>query len=54
MAPAYAIVGLVFNPLFPFHFARATWHNFDIAAGIVLLASLPFGYTQNVSTTQSA
>ena len=42
IAPAYAIVGLVFNPLFPFHFTRATWLVLDIAAGIILLATLPF------------
>lgn len=41
-APAYALVGIVFNPLVPFHFARATWHNLDIAAGVILLASLAF------------
>ena len=41
-APAYAVVGLVLNPLLPFHFARSTWHTLDIAAGVVLLASLLF------------
>ena len=39
-APAYIAVGLVFNPLFPFHFQRSTWQVFDAVAGIVLLASL--------------
>jgi len=41
-APAYALVAVVFNPLLPFHFARSTWHTLDIAAGIVLLATLAF------------
>lgn len=41
-APLYAIVGVVFNPLFPFHFTRGTWHNIDIAAAAVLLISLAF------------
>lgn len=36
----YAVVGLVFNPVFPLHFARNTWHNLDIAAAVVLLVSL--------------
>ena len=39
-APAYAVVGLVFNPVLPFHFTRSTWHTLDIAAGAILLASL--------------
>jgi len=41
-APVYAVVGLVLNPLFPFRFARETWHNLDVAAGVLLLASLAF------------
>ncbi|MDD5138838.1 MAG: hypothetical protein PHY43_01095 [Verrucomicrobiales bacterium] len=44
-APGYVVVGLLFNPLLPFHFQRATWHNLDIAAGIVLLISLAFHRT---------
>ena len=50
VAPAYAIVGLLFNPLFPFYFSRATWHNFDIGAGIILLASLAFSRSPDDST----
>lgn len=41
-APAYALVGIVFNPHLPFHFTRATWFDIDIAAGIVLLVALPY------------
>lgn len=43
-APAYAAVGLIFNPILPFHFTRPTWHTLDIAAGAVLLASLLFDH----------
>lgn len=39
-APAYLVVALVFNPLLPFHFARSTWQILDVAAGVILLASL--------------
>jgi hypothetical protein len=42
IAPVYAVVGLVFNPLLPFHFARTTWHNLDIAAGAALLLTVAF------------
>lgn len=41
-APAYIAVGLVFNPLLPFHFQRSTWHTLDLVAGIILLVSLAF------------
>lgn len=44
-APAYIAVGLIFNPILPFHFTRSTWHTLDIAAGAVLLASLVFTST---------
>ncbi len=40
--PAYVVVGIIFNPLLPFHFQRATWHDLDIAAGAVFLLSLAF------------
>lgn len=39
-APAYIAIGLVFNPLLPFHFQRSTWQVLDAAAGVALLASL--------------
>ncbi len=39
-APGYVIMGLIFNPILPFHFRRSTWQVLDIAAGVVLLASL--------------
>lgn len=39
-APAYFAIGLIFNPVLPFHFQRATWFWIDIAVGVVLLASL--------------
>jgi hypothetical protein len=39
-APVYILIGVVFNPLVPLHFARATWHNLDIAAALLFLASL--------------
>jgi hypothetical protein len=42
IAPVYAVIGLVFNPLAPFHFARNTWHDLDIIAAVVLLVSLAF------------
>lgn len=41
-APAYFGVGLIFNPLLPFHFRRSTWHTLDIAVGIILVMSLAF------------
>ena len=28
-APAYITVGLVFNPILPFHFHRSAWHTLD-------------------------
>jgi hypothetical protein len=40
--PIYLFVGIVFNPMVPLHFARTTWHNLDIAAGLLLLTSLLF------------
>jgi hypothetical protein len=40
-APAYVAIGLLFNPIFPFHFQRSTWQVLDAVAGIVLLASVP-------------
>jgi hypothetical protein len=40
--PIYFAVGITFNPLLPFHFARVTWHNLDIAAGALLLFALAF------------
>jgi hypothetical protein len=43
-ALAYVIIGAVFNPVFPFRFARDTWHNLDIAAAILLLVSLLFDH----------
>jgi Family of unknown function (DUF6804) len=39
-APDYIVVGLIFNPLLPFHFSRSTWHTLDIAAGALLLLSV--------------
>ena len=48
-APAYGVVGLFFNPFLPFYFARSTWHNLDIAAGVILLASLAFHDSPNTS-----
>jgi hypothetical protein len=39
-APAYFVIGLVFNPLLPFHFQRSNWQVLDAVAGIVLLASI--------------
>ena len=41
-APVYVAVGLVFNPIVPFHFTRNTWHNLDIAAAGALLVSIAF------------
>ena len=46
-APAYIAVGLVFNPILPFHFHRSTWQTLDIAAGIKLLVSLAFTPTSD-------
>lgn len=39
-APVYVAIGLLFNPLLPFHFHRSTWQIFDAITGIALLASL--------------
>lgn len=39
-APAYFGLALLFNPILPFHFQRATWQVFDALAGVVLLVSL--------------
>lgn len=50
LAPAYVAVGLVFNPLLPFHFHRSTWHTLDIAAGTILVLSLVFPPAPNNST----
>ena len=36
------IAALVFNPLFPVHFARQTWAAVDLVAAVVLLASIVF------------
>ena len=41
-APLYGIVGIIFNPLIPFHFTRGTWHDLDVASGLILLATIPF------------
>jgi uncharacterized membrane protein YccC len=53
-APAYMAVGLVFNPLLPFHFQRSTWHTLDIAVGIVLAVSLAFSPAPNDSNHNNA
>ncbi len=53
-APAYGFVAIIFNPLLPFHFARPTWHNLDIGAGVILLASLPFHRPSNDSSYNDA
>ena len=42
LACLYFGIGVLFNPIVPFHFARETWHNLDIAAGAVLLGSIGF------------
>lgn len=42
VALGYAAIGILFNPIFPFHFSRETWRPLDIAAGVLLLASLAF------------
>ena len=52
--PAYAVVGLLFNPLFLFRFSRGTWHNLDIAAAMILLASLAFSRPPNEPSNKSA
>src|SRR4051794_5667447 len=41
-APLYIATAVIFNPLIPFHFARATWHNLDFAAAVLLAASILF------------
>src|SRR5450432_3120135 len=50
VAPAYAIVALIFNPFFPFHFPRGTWHNIYVGAGITLLVSLLFRHPSDDSS----
>lgn len=42
IAPAYVLIGVLFNPILPFYFSRKTWHNLDILAGVVLLATIYF------------
>jgi hypothetical protein len=49
-APGYFVVGLLFNPFSPFHFQRSTWHNLDIAAGVILLISMAFHRNSNHSS----
>ena len=49
-APAYAVVGLVLNPIAPFYFSRGTWHNLDIAAAVILLVSLAFSRPPDEAT----
>jgi hypothetical protein len=39
-APAYLVIGLLFNPLAPFHFHRSTWQALDVVSGVTLLASV--------------
>lgn len=39
-APPYTVVGMLFNPLIPFHFQRATWQVIDVTPNVILLASL--------------
>jgi hypothetical protein len=41
-ALVYFAIGLVFNPLSPLIFARSTWHNLDVIAAVILLATLAF------------
>ena len=52
--PAYIAVGLVFNPLLPFHFQRSTWHALDIAVGIIFVLSLAFSSAPNDSNDNNA
>ncbi len=40
--PVYVVIGLTFNPLITFHLDRTSWYNLDVAAVILLLATLPF------------
>jgi hypothetical protein len=42
-------VALLFNPLVPVHFEKATWRIFDGAAGLVFLGVLYFARKDNVS-----
>ena len=53
-APAYVVVGVVFNPLFPFHFQRPTWQVLDATAGIVLLASFALHRSTRHSNDRNA
>ena len=39
-APVYGVVGILFNPLVPFHFQRSTWRVLDVAVGVSLVLSL--------------
>jgi uncharacterized membrane protein YoaT (DUF817 family) len=36
----YTVIALLFNPFFPFHFTRGTWHNLDVIAAGILLGSI--------------
>jgi hypothetical protein len=40
----FGLVALLFNPLFPFHFDKATWRIFDAAGGISFLIGSLFVY----------
>lgn len=35
------LVAIVFNPLVPVRLGRETWAPVDVAAGLILLASIP-------------
>lgn len=47
----YIAIGLIFNPLFPFHFQRSIWHTLDIAAGAILLLSIAYDWASRDATT---
>jgi hypothetical protein len=41
-AAILGMLALLFNPLIPVHLKRETWAIIDVAAGVLLLASIPF------------
>lgn len=38
----FALLAILFNPIFPIRLDRQTWAYFDVAAGLLLLASIFF------------
>jgi FtsH-binding integral membrane protein len=46
-SPFFALLGLIFNPIVPFHIHKETWHLFDISAAVIFLISIAFDDKNN-------